>query len=94
MQVGPCIPVEIQLKRLKLAQLLGQFGVFLTWGARNRARRSVRYCYDSLDMVLRMARAADGAAIDGVPSRGRYYHRDFMNDFIRPYHIPLVIIHT
>jgi hypothetical protein len=31
MQVGPCIPVGVQLKKLKLAQLLGQLhGVFLT----------------------------------------------------------------
>jgi hypothetical protein len=30
MQAGPCIPVGEQLERLKLAQLLGQLGVFLT----------------------------------------------------------------
>ena len=31
MRVGPRIPVGVQLKRLELAQLLGQLGVFLTW---------------------------------------------------------------
>jgi len=30
MEVGPCIPVGIQLERRKMAQLLGQLGVFLT----------------------------------------------------------------
>jgi hypothetical protein len=30
MQVGPYIHVGVQLERLKLAQLLGQLGVFLT----------------------------------------------------------------
>jgi hypothetical protein len=34
MLVGPCIPVGIQLEeRLKLAQLLGQLGIFLTTGS-------------------------------------------------------------
>jgi hypothetical protein len=28
--MAPCIPVKIQLQRLKLAQLLGQLGVFFT----------------------------------------------------------------
>jgi hypothetical protein len=44
MQVGPCIPVgnywEYRYKRLKLAQLLGQLGVFLTCGRLPPGRRS------------------------------------------------------
>ena len=45
MKIGPRIPVEYSYKKVKLAQLLGQLGIFLTWLCRSYSQRDHQICW-------------------------------------------------